>query len=142
MAGEETGYPKGMVRLRTPLPPCRLWTPEGAKVYLPDLKGRILVLVRNPGLAQALAERQEELRELSAQAYLLAHSPAASPLPVLLDTEGALLAALPEEGVLVADAYLEVHHLGPARDAEEVLAWVGFVAAQCPECVLPESDWT
>ncbi len=142
MAGEETGYPKDMIRLRAPLPPYLLWTPEGAKVYLPDLKGRILILMRNPALAQALAERQEELRELAAQAYLLAQAPAASPLPVLLDPGGQLLAALPEEGVLVADAYLEVYHLGPVADAEEVLAWVGFVAAQCPECVLPEAAWT
>ncbi|WP_135256557.1 hypothetical protein [Thermus caldilimi] len=131
-----------MIRLRAPLPPYLLWTPEGAKVYLPDLKGRILILMRNPALAQALAERQEELRELAAQAYLLAQAPAASPLPVLLDPGGQLLAALPEEGVLVADAYLEVYHLGPVADAEEVLAWVGFVAAQCPECVLPEAAWT
>lgn len=131
-----------MVRLRTPLPPYLLWTPEGTKVYLPDLKGKTLVLVRSPGLAQALAKRQEELRELSAQAYLLAQAPAASPLPVLLDPEGQLLAALPEEGVLVTDPYLEVYHLGPAAGPEEVLAWVGFVAAQCPECVLPEVTWT
>ena len=41
----------------------------------------------------------------------------------------------------MADAFLEVYHLGPVRDEEEVLEWLRFVEAQCPECVLPEADW-
>jgi hypothetical protein len=41
----------------------------------------------------------------------------------------------------VADAFLEVYHLGPVRGAEEILDWLRFVEAQCPECVLPEADW-
>lgn len=131
-----------MIRLRTPLPPYLLRTPEGTKVYLPDLKGRILVLVRSPKLAQALVEYQEILQNLSGQAYVLAQAPVESPLPVLLDPGGELLGALPEEGVLVADAYLEVYHLGPVAGAEEIVEWAGFVAAQCPECVLPEAAWT
>ena len=117
-----------MVRLRKPLPPYALKTPEGGKVYLPDLKGKPLVLLRSEALAQGLAAREAELKALEAQAYLLA-------------PEGALLGAIPEGGVLVADAFLEVYHLGPVRDEEEVLEWLRFVEAQCPECVLPEADW-
>ncbi|AFH40139.1 MULTISPECIES: hypothetical protein [Thermus] len=130
-----------MVRLRKPLPPYALKTPEGGKVYLPDLKGMPLVLLRSEALAQGLAAREAELKALGAQAYLLTQAPRPSPLPLLLDPEGALLGAIPEGGVLVADAFLEVYHLGPVRDEEEVLEWLRFVEAQCPECVLPEADW-
>jgi len=130
-----------MVRLRKPLPPYALKTPEGGKVYLPDLKGKPLVLLRSEALARGLAAREAELKALEAQAYLLAQAPRPSPLPLLLDPEGALLGAIPEGGVLVADAFLEVYHLGPVRDEEEVLEWLRFVEAQCPECVLPEADW-
>ncbi|BCZ93104.1 hypothetical protein TthAA37_22930 (plasmid) [Thermus thermophilus] len=130
-----------MVRLRKPLPPYTLKTPEGGKVYLPDLKGRPLALLEDEALAQSLAAREAELEALGAQAYLLAQAPRPSPLPLLLDPEGALLGAIPEGGVLVADAFLEVYHLGPIRDAGEILDWLRFVEAQCPECVLPEADW-
>lgn len=130
-----------MVRLRKPLPPYALKTPEGGKVYLPDLKGRPLVLLRSEALAQDLAAREAELKALGAQAYLLAQAPRPSPLPLLLDPQGTLLSALPEGGALVADAFLEVYHLGPIRDAEEILDWLRFIEAQCPECVLPEVDW-
>lgn len=130
-----------MVRLRKPLSPYTLKTPEGGKVYLPDLKGRPLVLLKDEALARALSARAAELKALGAQAYLLAQAQRPSPLPLLLDPEGALLSAIPEEGVLVADAFLEVYHLGPVRDVEEILDWLQFVEAQCPECVLPEADW-
>ncbi len=130
-----------MVRLRKPLPPYTLQTPEGGKVYLPDLKGRPLVLLRGEALAQSLAAREAELKALGAQAYLLAQAPRPSPLPLLLDPGGAFLSAIPEEGALVTDAFLEVYHLGPVRDEEEVLEWLRFVEAQCPERVLPEADW-
>jgi hypothetical protein len=124
-----------------PLPPYTLKTPEGGKVYLPDLKGRPLVLLNDEALAQSLAARAAELKALGAQAYLLAQALKPSPLPLLLDPEGALLSAIPEDGALVADAFLEVYHLGPVGDAEEILDWLRFVEAQCPECVLPEADW-
>ena len=130
-----------MVRLRKPLSPYILKTPEGGKVYLPDLKGRPLVLLKDEALAQALSARAAELKALGAQAYLLAQAPRPSPLPLLLDPGGVLLPALPEGGALVADAFLEVYHLGPVRGAEEILDWLRFVEAQCPECVLPEADW-
>lgn len=130
-----------MVRLRKPLSPYTLKTPEGGKVYLPDLKGRPLVLLKDEALARALSARAAELKALGAQAYLLAQAQRPSPFPLLLDPEGALLSAIPEEGVLVADAFLEVYHLGPVRDVEEILDWLQFVEAQCPECVLPEADW-
>ena len=130
-----------MVRLRKPLPSYTLKTPEGGKVYLPDLKGRPLVLLKDEALARALSARAAELKALGAQAYLLAQTPRPSLLPLLLDPEGVLLPALPEGGALVADAFLEVYHLGPVRDAEEILDWLRFVEAQCPECVLPEADW-
>ncbi|GAB5602685.1 hypothetical protein FJNA_12100 [Thermus sp. FJN-A] len=130
-----------MVRLRKPLPPYALKTPEGGRVYLPDLKGRPLVLLRDEALAQGLAAREAELKALGAQAYLLARAQGPSPLPLLLDPDGALLEAIPQEGALVADAFLEVYHLGPVRDEEEILEWLRFVEAQCPECVLPEADW-
>ncbi|SDE92477.1 hypothetical protein SAMN04488243_11619 [Thermus arciformis] len=130
-----------MVRLRKPLPPYTLKIPEGGRVYLPDLKGKPLVLLRSEALAQGLAAREAELKALGAQAYLLAQAPRPSPLPLLLDPEGALLSAIPEGGALVADAFLEVYHLGPVGGEEEVLDWLRFVEAQCPECVLPEADW-
>ncbi|WP_448566759.1 hypothetical protein [Thermus sp.] len=130
-----------MLRLRKPLPPYTLKTPEGGKVYLPDLKGRALVLLKDEALARALSARAAELKALGVQAYLLAPAPRLSPLPLLLDPEGALLSAIPEDGVLVADVFLEVYHLGAVRDAEEILDWLRFVEAQCPECVLPEADW-
>jgi hypothetical protein len=130
-----------MVHLRQPLPPYLLRTPEGQKVYLPDLKGRTLVLLRDLPLAQALAAHKEALEALEAQAFLLAPTPQASPLPLLLDPEGQLLGAIPSGGALVADAHLEVYYLGPARDAEVVLEWTRFVAFQCPECLLPEEEW-
>jgi len=126
-----------MLRLRQPLPPYLLHTPGGNKVYLPDLKGQVLVLTRDEALAQALAEAP-----LEARAFLLAESPKKSPLPLLLDPSRKLLEALPERGVLVADAFLEVYHLGPVGGPEEVREWVRFVEAQCPECVLPEAEWT
>lgn len=53
-----------------------------------------------------MAAREAELKALEAQAYLLAQAPRPSPLPLLLDPEGALLGAIPEGGVLVADAFL------------------------------------
>ncbi len=130
-----------MLRLRKPLPPLLLRTPEGGKVYLPDLKGRPLALLKDEALAQSVAAREAELKALGAQAYLLAQTPGPSPLPLLLDPEGVLLPAIPEGGALVADAFLEVYHLGPVRDEEEVLSWLRFVEAQCPECVLPEGEW-
>ena len=55
-----------MVRLRKPLPPYALKTPEGGKVYLPDLKGKPLVLLRSEALAQGLAAREAELKALEA----------------------------------------------------------------------------
>lgn len=73
-----------MVHLRQPLPPYLLRTPEGQKVYLPDLKGRTLVLLRDLPLAQALAAHKEALE---AQAFLL-------------DPEGQLLVRRYSEGVL------------------------------------------
>ncbi|GLV47266.1 hypothetical protein TJA_04390 [Thermus sp. LT1-2-5] len=127
--------------LRKPLPPLSLSTPEGAKVYLPDLKGKPLALVRDLTLAQDLARKHAELEVLNAQAFLLAKTLTPSPLPLLLDPKEALLAAIPPGGALVADAHLEVYHLGPVRNAEEVLDWLRFVEAQCPECVLPEAEW-
>jgi hypothetical protein len=131
-----------VVRLRKPLPPYTLKTPEGGKIYLPDLKGRALVLLKDEALARALSARAAELKALGARAYLLAQAPRPSPLPLLLDLEGALLSAIPEGGALVADAFLEVYHLGPVSGEEEVLDWLRFVEAQCPECVLPEADWS
>ncbi|WP_018112072.1 hypothetical protein [Thermus igniterrae] len=89
-----------MVHLRQPLPPYLLRTPEGQKVYLPDLKGRTLVLLRDLPLAQALAAHKEALEALEAQAFLLAPTPQASPLPLLLDPEGQLLVRRYSEGVL------------------------------------------
>ncbi|WP_105318231.1 hypothetical protein [Thermus tenuipuniceus] len=130
-----------MVALRKPLPPYTLHTPGGQRVYLPDLKGKTLVLLRNPGMAQALALRQEELAALEAQAFLLAPKAQESPLPLLLDREGDLVSVIPEKGTLVAEPFLEVYHLGTVEDAEEILDWVRFVGAQCPECVLPEAEW-
>ncbi len=124
-----------------PLPPYTLKTPEGGKIYLPDLKGRALVLLKDEALARALSARAAELKALGVQAYLLAQAPRPSLLPLLLDPEGALHSAIPEDGALVADAFLEVYHLGPVRDAEDILDWLRFVEAQCPECVLPEADW-
>lgn len=76
-----------MVHLRQPLPPYLLRTPEGQKVYLPDLKGRTLVLLRDLPLAQALAAHKEALEALEAQAFLL-------------DPEGQLLVRRYSEGVL------------------------------------------
>lgn len=110
-------------------------------MYLPDLKGKILVLLRNPGMAQTLAHRQAELATLEAQAFLLSHEIQESLLPLLLDWEGHLVQVIPEKGVLVADPFLEVYHLGPVEGVEEILDWVRFVGAQCPECVLPEAEW-
>ncbi|MBW6393666.1 MAG: hypothetical protein ABWJ63_04605 [Thermus sp.] len=130
-----------MVALRKLLPPYTLHTPGGERVYLPDLKGKILVLLRNPGMAQALALRQEELATLEAQAFLLAQETHESPLPLLLDREGNLVHAIPEKGILVADPFLEIYHLGPVEGVEEILDWVRFTGAQCPECVLPEAEW-
>ncbi|WP_243028221.1 peroxiredoxin family protein [Thermus albus] len=130
-----------MVYVRKPLPPYALRTPGGQKVYLPELKGKILVLLRQPDLARALATRQEELSALEAQAYLLSQEVRESPLPLLLDPEGKLIQVIPEQGALIADAFLEVYHLGPVRDAGEILEWVRFVGSQCPECVLPEAEW-
>ncbi|GGN01555.1 hypothetical protein GCM10007092_14600 [Thermus composti] len=127
-----------MVQLRKPLPPYLLRTPGGGKVYLPDLKGRIPILLRDPSLARGVAEG---LKGLEAQAFLLTEAPQESPLPLLLDPQGLLLHAIPPGGALVADPYLEVYHLGPVQEPEEVLEWVRFVEAQCPECVLPEADW-
>ncbi len=108
---------------------------------MPDLKGKILVLLRDLGLAWALTTRQEELSALEAQAFLLSQEARESPLPLLLDGEGNLIQAIPEQGALIADPFLEVYHLGPVQDAEELLDWVRFVGAQCPECVLPEAEW-
>ncbi|WP_114313694.1 hypothetical protein [Thermus caldifontis] len=131
-----------MVALRKPLPPYTLHTLGGQRVYLPDLKGRILVLLRDPGMAQALAHRQAELATLEAQAFFLLPQDAwESPLPLLLDQEGSLVQAIPEKGVLVTDPFLEVYHLGPVEGVGEILDWVRFVGAQCPECVLPEAEW-
>ncbi|MFN4073385.1 MAG: hypothetical protein ACK4G4_08240 [Thermus sp.] len=110
-------------------------------MYLPDLKGKILVLLRDPGMAQALAPRQAELASLEAQAFLLAQEAWESPLPLLVDPEGHLVCVIPERGVLVADPFLEVYHLGPVEGVEEILDWVRFTGAQCPECVLPEAEW-
>ncbi len=70
-----------MVRLRKPLPPYTLQTPEGGKVYLPDLKGRPLVLLKDEALARGLALREAELEALGAQAYLLAQTPGPHPSP-------------------------------------------------------------
>lgn len=86
-----------MVALRKPLPPYTLHTPGGQRVYLPDLKGKILVLLRNPGMAQALAHRQAELATLEAQAFLLSHEIQESLLPLLLDWEGHLVQVIPEK---------------------------------------------
>nr|WP_279232680.1 hypothetical protein [Thermus neutrinimicus] len=130
-----------MVALRKPLPPYSLHTPGGQRVYLPDLKGKILVLLRDPGMAQALAPRQAELASLEAQAFLLAQEARESPLPLLVDPEGHLVSVIPERGVLVADPFLEVYHLGAVEGVEEILDWVRFTGAQCPECVLPEAEW-
>ncbi|WP_298629476.1 hypothetical protein [uncultured Thermus sp.] len=130
-----------MVSLRKPLPPYALLTPGGQRIYLPDLKGKILVLLRDLGLAWALTTRQEELSALEAQAFLLSQEARESPLPLLLDGEGNLIQAIPEQGALIADPFLEVYHLGPVQDAKELLDWVRFVGAQCPECVLPEAEW-
>lgn len=129
-------YPKGMVRLRQPLPPYTLVGPGGERVYLPDLKGKPLVLVRDRALAEALAQEA-----LEAQAFLLAQEAGPSPLPLLLDPEGKLLEAIPPGGVLVADPFLEVYHLGPVVGVEAVRAWLAFLEAQCPECVVPEGAW-
>lgn len=130
-----------MVALRKPLPPYTLHTPGGQRVYLPDLKGKILVLLRDPGTAQVLAQRKAELASLEAQAFLLAQETQESPLPLLVDRGGNLIRAIPEKGVLVADPFLEVYHLGPVEGVEEILDWVRFTGAQCPECVLPEAEW-
>ncbi|WP_234506140.1 MULTISPECIES: hypothetical protein [Thermus] len=128
--------------LRKPLPTCTLSTPQGEKVYLPDLKGRPCVLVRDETLAQALALREGELQALGAQAFLLAQEPSPSPLPLLLDPKGTLLQTLPPSAVAITDAYLEVYHLGPVADVEEIFNWLRFVEMQCPECVMPEAEWT
>ncbi|TFU27052.1 hypothetical protein [Thermus tengchongensis] len=130
-----------MAALRKLLPPYTLHTPDGERVYLPDLKGKILVLLRDPGMAQAVFLRQDELAALEAQAFLLAQEAQESPLPLLVDRGGNLVRAIPEKGVLVADPFLEVYHLGPVEGVEEILNWVRFVGAQCPECVLPEAEW-
>ncbi len=129
-------YPEGMVRLRQPLPPYTLVRPGGEKVYLPELKGRPLVLVRDEALAEALSGEA-----LEAQAFLLAREDRPSPLPLLLDPEGRLLEAIPPGGALVADPFLEVYHLGEVAGAEEVRGWLSFLEAQCPECVVPEGEW-
>jgi len=130
-----------MAALRKLLPPYTLHTPGGEKVYLPDLKGKILVLLRDPGMAQAVFLRQDELAALEAQAFLLAQETQESPLPLLVDREGMLVSVIPEQGALVADPFLEAYHLGPVEGVEEILDWVRFVGAQCPECVLPEAEW-
>jgi len=130
-----------MAALKKLLPPYTLHTPGGEKVYLPDLKGKILVLLRDPGMAQALFLRQDELAALEAQAFLLARETQESPLPLLVDWEGMLVSVIPEKGTLVADPFLEVYHLGPVEGVEEILNWVRFVGVQCPECVLPEAEW-
>jgi len=70
-----------VVRLRKPLPPYTLKTPEGGKIYLPDLKGRALVLLKDEALARALSARAAELKALGARAYLLAQAPRPSPSP-------------------------------------------------------------
>lgn len=130
-----------MAALRKLLPPYTLHTPDGERVYLPDLKGKILVLLRDPGMAQAVFLRQDEFAALEAQAFLLAQETQESPLPLLVDREGMLVSVIPEKGTLVADPFLEVYHLGPVEGVEEILDWVRFVGAQCPECVLPEAEW-
>lgn len=110
-------------------------------MYLPNLKGQPLALVRGAALAQALAPYRTRWEALPAQVYLLAEEPTPSPLPLLLDPQGLLLPLLPGQGALITDAHLEVYHLGPAWKGEEVLAWLEFVTHQCPECVIPEADW-
>ena len=130
-----------MVALRKLLPPYTLHTPGGERVYLPDLKGKILVLLCDLDLARALATRQEELSALEAQAFFLSQEARESPLPLLLDREGNLIQAIPHQGTLIADPFLEVYHLGPVKDVEKLLDWVRFVGGQCPECVLPEAEW-
>lgn len=62
-------------------------------------------------------------------------------MPLLVDREGMLVSVIPEQGALVADPFLEAYHLGPVEGVEEILDWVRFVGAQCPECVLPEAEW-
>lgn len=133
---ERPVYPEGMIRLRQPLPPCTLLRPGGERVYLPDLKGKPLVLGRDEALAEALAKEA-----LEAHAFLLAEGERPSPLPLLLDPEGTLLRAIPPGGALVADPFLEVYHLGEVAGAEEVRAWLALLEAQCPECVVPEGEW-
>lgn len=130
-----------MVRLRKPLPPYALKTPEGARSTYRTSRGSPSSSSGARPWPRAWRRGRRSSRPLEAQAYLLAQAPRPSPLPLLLDPEGALLGAIPEGGVLVADAFLEVYHLGPVRDEEEVLEWLRFVEAQCPECVLPEADW-
>ncbi len=130
-----------MVQLRKPLPPYILLTPEGGRVFLPDLKGKSLVLVRSEALARGLGAYKEDLEALEAQAFLLAESPKEAPLPLLLDPEGRLLRAIPEGGALVTDPFQEVYHLGPVAGPEEVLEWARFLLYQCPECVVPEGEW-
>lgn len=130
-----------MVRLRKPLPPYALKTPEGGKVYLPDLKGKPLVLLRSEALAQGLAAREAELKALEAQAYLLAQAPRPSPLPSFWTRKVPSSGPSPKGASWWRTPSSEVYHLGPVRDEEEVLEWLRFVEAQCPECVLPEADW-
>ncbi|MER3450860.1 MAG: hypothetical protein C4298_08720 [Thermus sp.] len=130
-----------MVRLRQVLPPYFLTDAQGRRVYLPDLKGRPLALVRDSGLALELSESRALWEVLPAQAYLLAKAPISTPLPLLLDPAGNLVESIPKGGALVTDAHLEVYHLGPVQDAREVVEWLAFVTHQCPECVLPEQDW-
>ena len=66
-------------------------------------------------------------------------------LEVLVDTEGVFGSG--HAMLVISDEWGEVHYVADAGDGhglpprEEIVAWVGFLAIQCPECEGPEGEW-
>ncbi len=110
---------------------CRRYVREALAPAARDLAewgGRLNVVVPGrPGTAATFAETTTDALE------------------VLADVEGAFTPG--HAAVVVTDEWGEVHYLadaGPGHELpgpEELVAWVRFLAIQCPECEGPEGEW-
>jgi hypothetical protein len=110
---------------------CRAYVRERLAPVAPDLLewgGRLAVVVPN-GMANAAS-----FAETTSDA-----------LEILVDVESAL--APGHAAVIIADEWGEVHFMADAGAghelpaAEELVAWIRFLAIQCPECEGPEGEW-
>jgi len=143
------------------LPDISMTSLTGERVRISEYRGRralVLLMLGEPWnaalveLLRALAERYAEVRQEEAEVLATVPGPPETveelartrsfPFPLLADEDRRahrLYGVLENGAVFVADRYGEIYFIGKVEEGsappsvEDILSWVRFTEAQCPE---------